>query len=120
VLVTGRVESDEGRVRLTADEIGALDELRERNAEGVQVRLEAAEIDDDLLQRLRAAVAPHRGEVALYVEIVRPSDFRLVVRAEPALRVTPSRALLTDLEGVVGPGRVHFRAKPAARRTFPS
>ncbi|HEX4825628.1 MAG TPA: DNA polymerase III subunit alpha [Candidatus Polarisedimenticolaceae bacterium] len=120
VLVTGRVESDDGRVRLTADEVGALDDLRERNADGVQVRLDAAEIDDDLLARLRAAVAPHRGEAALYVEVVRPSDFRIVVRAEPGLRVTPSRALLADLEGVVGTGRVRLRAKPPARRPSPS
>ena len=47
VLVTGRVESEEGRVRLSADEVASLDDLRERKAEAVQIRLEAAELDDD-------------------------------------------------------------------------
>jgi DNA polymerase-3 subunit alpha len=111
LLITGRVASDEGRVRLTADEIVALDNLRERRAEAVQVRLDAADVDDDLVQRLRRAVEAHRGEVSMYLEIVRAGDFRVVARVEPTLSVSPSRQLLAALEGVVGPGRVRYRAR---------
>jgi DNA polymerase-3 subunit alpha len=111
VLITGRVASDEARVRLTADEMVALDNLRERKAEAVQVRLDAADVDDDLVLRLRGAVESHRGEVAMYLEIVRAGDFRVVARVEPTLRVSPSRQLLAALEEVVGPGRVRYRAR---------
>jgi DNA polymerase-3 subunit alpha len=116
VLVTGRVESDDGRVRLTADEVAPLDDLREKRAETVQVRIEAGEIDDGFVQRLRQAVEAHRGEVGLCLEIVRPRDFRLVARAEAGLRVNASRELVADLERVVGPNRVRFRAKHPGRR----
>ena len=111
VLITGRVASDEGRVRLNADEIVSLDNLRERKAEAVQVRLDAGDVDDDLVAKLRRAVEAHRGEVSMYLEIVRPGDFRVVARVEPTLSVSPSRQLLAALEGVVGPGRVRYRAR---------
>jgi DNA polymerase-3 subunit alpha len=111
VLITGRVESDEGRVRLTADEIVSLDDLREKKAEAVQVRLDAADVDEVLVSRLREAVEAHRGEVSLYLEIVRPGDFRLMARVGPTLSVYPSRQLSAALEGVVGPGRVRYRAR---------
>jgi DNA polymerase III subunit alpha len=111
VLVGGRVENDEGRVRLTADEVTSLDDIREKKADAVQLRVEASEIDDDLLRRLRVALEAHRGEVSLFLEVVRPGDFRLIARAEPTLRVRPSRELSEALEGVLGPGRVHFRAR---------
>jgi DNA polymerase-3 subunit alpha len=111
VLITGRIESDEGRVRLTADDVVSLDDLREKKAEAVQVRLDAADVDEDLVQRLRRAVEAHRGEVSLYLEIVRAGDFRVVARAEPTLRVAPSQKLSADLEDVVGPGRVRYRAR---------
>jgi len=111
VLVTGRVESEDGRVRLTADEIAPLDDLREAKAEAVHVRLDAAELDEGLVERLRAAVEGHRGEVALYLEIVRRGEFRVVARAEPTLRVTPSPRLAAAIEGVVGPGRLRYRAQ---------
>jgi DNA polymerase-3 subunit alpha len=111
VLITGRVASDEGRVRLTADEAVSLDDLREKKAEAVQVRLDAGDLDEDLVARLRRAVEAHRGEVSLYLEVVRPGDFRLVARAESSLRVNPSRQLSAALESAVGPGRVRYRAR---------
>ena len=111
VLITGRVESEDGRVRLTADEAVSLDDLREKKADAVQIRLDADELDDDLVSRLLNAVEAHRGEVAVYLEVVRAGDFRLVARAEAALRVHPSRQLSAALEHAVGPGRVRYRAK---------
>jgi DNA polymerase-3 subunit alpha len=111
VLITGRVAAEDGRVRLNADEVVSLDDLREKKAEAVQVQLDAAEVDDDLVARLRRAVEAHRGEVALYLEIVRPGDFRVVARAEHTLRVAPGRPLSAALESVVGPGRVRYRAR---------
>jgi DNA polymerase-3 subunit alpha len=113
VLITGRVESDEGRVRLTADEVVSRDDLREKKAVAVHVRLDAADVDEDLVGSLRRAVEAHRGDVSLYLEIVRAGDFRVVARAEPTLRVSPSRQLSAALEGVVGPGRVRYRARAA-------
>ena len=60
LLVTPMAPGHEGRVRLTADEIVVLDNLRERKAEAVQVRLDAADVDDELVQRLRRAVEAQR------------------------------------------------------------
>jgi DNA polymerase-3 subunit alpha len=115
VLVTARVESEEGRVRLTADEVAPLEDLRERKAEGVEVRLQADEIDDELIGRLRAALASHRGDTAFYLEIVRPGAFSAVVRAEPGWGVAPSPGLSEALEAVVGPGRVRYRTRSPRR-----
>jgi DNA polymerase-3 subunit alpha len=111
VLVTGRVESEEGRVRLSADEVVSLDDLREKKAESVQIRLDASELDESLITRLKRAVEEHRGDASVYLEIVRSGDFRVVARVEPTLRVQPSRGLSAALEGVLGPGRVRYRAR---------
>jgi DNA polymerase-3 subunit alpha len=119
VLVSGRVESEEGRFRLTADEVSALDDLRERKAEGVELRLDADEVDDDLIRRLRAALSAHKGDTSVYLEIVRPGAFRAVVRTEPGWSVAPSPGLSEALEAVVGPGRVRYRAR-ARRAPQPS
>ena len=111
MLITGRVESDDGRFRVSADEVSLLDDLREKKAESVQISLDAAEVDDDLVARLRRAVEDHRGEVSVYLETVRSGDFRLVARVEPTLRVAPSPRLSAALESVLGPGRVRYRAR---------
>ena len=110
VLITGRAESDDDRPRLIADEVCPLDELRERKADAVQVRLDAATLDDETIARLRQAIEAHRGEARLYFEIAHPGAFRLVAQAEAAYRVAPSPRLTAALETLVGPDRVRYRA----------
>ena len=111
-LIHGRLDIDEDRVRVIADDVCPLDKLLERQAESVQVRLEASNLDDDLLQRLKQVVDANRGEAQLYFEVARPGTYRLVVRAGSSCQVTPSRSLTAALEAVVGPERVRYRPRP--------
>jgi len=121
VFVSGRLAHEEERLRLLGEEVLPLEELEGRRAEGVQVRLDASELDEELIGRLRRAVETHRGDAALYLEVVRPQSFRLVARAESALRVRPSAAFAAAIEELLGPGRIVYRAsRPrASRRTSP-
>ena len=111
VLVAGKLETDEDRIRIIASSVTPLEALRETRADAVQVRLEASELDENLVARLRSTVAAHHGDTQLFLEVDRRGSYRLVVKAEPALRVTPSPALTRDLEAVVGSGRVRYRAR---------
>ena len=112
VLATGRVEVDENRVRILADDVCPLEDMQEKKAEAVELRLDAAQLDQETVDRLRRAVEAHRGDAQLYFQVARPGAYRLVARAEPTLRVQPSGGLKTRLEEVAGPGRVRFRARP--------
>ena len=111
VLVTGRLDVDEDRIRIHADDVGLVEGLRERKAEAVQLRLAAADLDDETVEALRRTVSEHRGEVPLYLEVSRPGEYRMVARAEPSLRVAPSRALSEALESLAGLGSVRYRAR---------
>ena len=115
LLVTGRAENEEGRVRITADDVMILDDARERKAQAVQVRLEDADLDDAVIRRLRRALEGSPGELPVYLELVRPGRFRLVARTEPSLRVGPSPKLVDGVESVLGPGRLRYRARVMSR-----
>jgi DNA polymerase-3 subunit alpha len=113
-LVTGRVEIEEDRVRLIAEEVCPLEELLERRAEAVEVRIEAGSIDEALVERLKGAISANRGDAQLYFRIERPGEYRVVMQAGSSCRVTPSRRLTREVEAVVGPDRVRYR--PRERR----
>jgi DNA polymerase-3 subunit alpha len=116
-MVVGRVEVDEDRVRLIADAICPLERLRERQVDAVHVRLDALELDEPLIDRLMRTVESHRGNAELYFEIARHGVWRLVAQAESALRVAASRDFTRELEQLVGPNRVHYRARAMLRGT---
>ncbi len=118
-LISGRLEIEEERVRLVAEEICPLDEILERLTDAVEVCLDAEGLDDGLVDRLEGAIASNRGEASLYFEVARPGAYRLVMQAGPGSRVTPSRRLTRELEALVGPQRVRYRPRERRERTSP-
>ena len=113
LLAEGRLDVDGDRVRIRVDDLCPLEAMKERKADSVQVRLEAAELDDEVVGRLRQAFEAHRGDAQVYLEVVRPGGYRMLARADAGLRVQPSELLTSTLEGVLGPGRVRYRARAA-------
>jgi DNA polymerase-3 subunit alpha len=111
VMVTGRVEVDEDRVRVMVDALCPLDRLRERQVESVHMRLDAPALDEELVDRLLRTVEAHRGEARLYFEVARPGAYRLVALAESTLKVAPSRRFAEEVEALVGPNRIRFQSR---------
>jgi DNA polymerase-3 subunit alpha len=114
VLVLGRAEVDEGRVRITADEIVPLEMLRERRAESVQLRLDAEDLEEETMGRLRRVLERNRGDLAVFLEVVRSGEYQMLARAETSLRVAASDSLAESVKEILGPGRLRYRAKRRA------
>ena len=113
-LINGRYEVDDDRRRIIADAVCPIDELIGRRAEAVELRFDAGELSDELVERLRGTVEEHRGEAPLYLEVARAGAYRLRARARPAFRVQPSKRLDQDLRSIVGSGAVRYRGKAPA------
>ena len=116
-MVFGRFESEEDRLRIIAEDVCPLDRLRERKVDAIQVRVDAAMLDDTVVDGMVAACEAHRGDVQIYFEVARPGNYRMIALAESALRVRPTREFTQHLERIIGPNRIRFRAKasPDAR-----
>jgi DNA polymerase-3 subunit alpha len=110
-MITGRVEIDEDRIRVIADSICPMERLDEQQVEEVHVKLDAIDLDEQLVEKLLRTVESHRGNARLYFEVARPGVYRLVAMAESAMRVAASKGLTRELESLVGPQRVHFRSR---------
>jgi DNA polymerase-3 subunit alpha len=114
ILAQGRLDVEEERRRIVVESICLLDEVRERRADAVQIRLDARRLDAEVVARLREAVEAHRGEARLFLE-VEAGTFRVVALAEAFYRVRPCEGLERSIESIVGPDRVRYRRKPADR-----
>jgi DNA polymerase-3 subunit alpha len=110
-LVNGRLEVDEDQVRIFAEAVCPLDELRERRAEAVQLSLDAADLDDELIHGLQAAIEANRGDAHLFFEVAAPGRYRLLARAQSSYRVTPSLRFSREVEALLGPNRVRYRPR---------
>jgi DNA polymerase-3 subunit alpha len=109
VLVHGRLEIDDGgAMAIIADEISALDNIRERNARTVVIHLLGETVDQQKLERLHKVLDSHHGEcnVVFSIRLERGSVVRVRPNQFVRVRVTPE--LTTAIHQAVGDCRVEL------------
>jgi len=110
LIVTGQVSFDDfnGGLKMMAREVIDISEAREKYARGLAISLTDRQIDDQLLNRLRQSLEPHRsGTIPVHLYYQR-EDARARLRFGAAWRVTPSDRLLLDLRTLVGAEQVEL------------
>ena len=117
-MIHGRIENED-QLRLIAEDVCPLDLLLERQADAVEVRVDAGSLNERLIEELKEAIGDHRGEAQLYFEVARSGAYRMVMKAGAFCRVAPSRRLTERVEGVVGPGSVRYRPRKRQPRERP-
>jgi DNA polymerase-3 subunit alpha len=105
VLVKGKPEPGEDSGKVLASKILLLDEVRQRDATSMTIRIPLDQFFEDSLPHLRELLERHRGSCPLKFELTRPS-YRVTIRPHPFLRVEPSPELVTSLEAICGEGTV--------------
>ncbi len=110
LIASGQVSFDDfnGGLKMTARELMDISEAREKYARGLAISLTDRQIDDQLLNRLRQSLEPHRsGTIPVHLYYQR-EDARARLRFGATWRVTPTDRLLNDLRTLVGNEQVEL------------
>jgi len=110
LIVSGQVSFDDfsGGLKMMARELMDIDEAREKYARGLAISLTDRQIDDQLLNRLRQSLEPHRsGTIPVHLYYQR-SDARTRLRFGATWRVSPNDRLLNDLRTLIGSEQVEL------------
>ena len=105
ILVKGKPEVGEDVGKVLASKIVPLDEVKQREAGSMTVRIPLDSFFEDTLPHLRELLEHHRGECELRFELTR-GEYKVLFRPHPFLRVEPSSELVTSLEAMCGEGTV--------------
>jgi DNA polymerase-3 subunit alpha len=111
LMVLGRLKVEEEKAQLIADDLCLLDDLRDRQVEAMRLKIDAQNLDDEMVKRLYRIADSHRGEARLLFEVFREGSYTLTLRAESSIGVKPSPQLSHELEEVLGPDRVRYKTR---------
>lgn len=104
LFVRGRLESRNGRKNVIAEEILPFEDLEK--ATQLHLRLEADEVSERKLRRLRELLTTHAGESRIYLHVTQAQACETVAAG---VRSQISRTLIEALEGLLGPENVTIR-----------
>ena len=110
LIVSGQVSFDDfnSGLKMMARDMMDIDEAREKYARGLAISLTDRQIDDQLLNRLRQSLEPHRsGTIPVHLYYQR-EDARAKLRFGATWRVSPSDRLLNDLRSLIGSEQVEL------------
>ena len=119
VLVRGRLEIDDGgSMTIISDEIQSLENIRERSARNIVVRVNGAAIDNNKVDLLHALLDRHRGDCSVEFEVDLPNGMMVRVQPNQFVRVKVTPELTNSIKEILGNCRVELvvqRASGAAR-----
>ncbi|MEX9949831.1 DNA polymerase III subunit alpha [Providencia sp. wls1914] len=110
LIATGQVSFDDfnGGNKMTVRELMDIGEAREKYARGLAISLSDKQINDQLLNRLRNALEPHRsGTIPVHL-YYQKDDARAKLKFGVVWRVTPVDPLLNDLRTLLGSEQVEL------------
>jgi DNA polymerase-3 subunit alpha len=115
LLVVGTASRDEQKTKIIASSVVPLkdaDAELEMKAASVQISVPSRLCDEDFLAELEAVLRRHRGGLNVYMDVVEEGA-RVTKVLLGGCRVKAGKALLEDLQAVLGKGRVHFLFRAA-------
>lgn len=110
LIATGQVSFDDfnGGNKMTVRELMDISEAREKYARGLAISLSDKQINDQLLNRLRSTLEPHRsGTIPVHL-YYQKDDARAKLKFGVVWRVTPVDALLNSLRTLLGNEQVEL------------
>ncbi|MEX9839437.1 DNA polymerase III subunit alpha, partial [Raoultella planticola] len=110
LIATGQVSFDDfnGGNKMTVRELMDISEAREKYARGLAISLSDKQINDQLLNRLRSTLEPHRsGTIPVHL-YYQKDDARAKLKFGVVWRVTPVDPLLNDLRTLLGSEQVEL------------
>ena len=111
VVVTGRLEIDEGRVRILASDLSPISEARQGRTSSVSIRVPVPALSGEVLDRLREVLEGNRGTCPVYFELTSPGEFTLTLKAGCDFSTSPSHRMVASVETILGPGSVRLKGK---------
>jgi DNA polymerase-3 subunit alpha len=108
LLVTGTLDISEETVKLMANEVLSLREVKDRLTKRVHFRLSTPGLDEGQLRALRQIMERHRGNCEGVVHLVIPNRSETLIVLPEGLKVSASDEIMDDSEKLFGYNVVTF------------
>ena len=108
LLVAGTLDIGEETVKLMANEVLALREVKERLTSKVHFRLTTPGLDESQLRALKEIMARHRGNCEALLHLIIPNRSETLLSLPETLKVAASDEIMDDTEKLFGYNVVTF------------
>jgi DNA polymerase-3 subunit alpha len=108
IFVKGHVTLREETPKIIADEIAALESVKQKYTKAILIDLVMAGLEKTTLDNLKRVLTRYPGRVPVYLNFIKPDGKRSTVSIDRTLTVEPHEGLVRDIEKIFGNNVVNF------------
>jgi DNA polymerase-3 subunit alpha len=110
LLLTAKLDdvTDEGTVKLLAEDVALLAEIREQQTKEVRFTLPVEDVDPGRLEALKAVLDDNPGAAPVSLLLTTETDVEVLIDLPKGIAVRPSRKFVEAVTAVVGTDRTTF------------
>lgn len=108
ILIKGRIDRAEDKVKLVAEEIYPIEEARERLTRAAHLIIRTLGIDNTQMTDLKALIKRHSGSCPVFCHFKYPDGRETILALPDELKVSPTKEMLKDIKGLVGDDGIYL------------
>jgi DNA polymerase-3 subunit alpha len=115
LFVVGAVDRSADRPGIKVQELIPIAEAPARLTGAVKLSVQRTALNSQVVEDVKALCQRHRGECAVFVEVVWPDQRRILLKAGREMAVRPTEGFIAEMGRLIGEGRVQLSPrKPQA------
>ncbi len=112
IIVQGKLQNDEHRVKIIADAIYPLQEAREKFTELIKIRLDADKVNRQKLDQLKKLLYYYHGDCPLLLTLNFKERGEVDIDVQKELTLRPCRELTDKIKELLGYQAMSYRKQP--------
>ncbi|MDO8426593.1 MAG: hypothetical protein Q7T24_03655, partial [Deltaproteobacteria bacterium] len=105
LIIIGRLEKDEDKVKLLATDITPVDEAKKMEKKlkikNTHITAPADALDADKLTELKKVLEANPGSVPVYLHLLYPEDRVVVIALSESLKITPAEEVFSKIKDLI-------------------
>jgi DNA polymerase-3 subunit alpha len=115
VFVKGRVDRKRETPTIIVNDVIPISEAPARLTTAIALKLDRSQHEVSLIPQLKPLLQKHKGNIRVYLQIVTDDERRVTLSLGRELDVRPAKALVDDLEMILGAGGVQLMGDGSRR-----
>jgi len=108
VFVHGRLNLREEEPKIVAEDIIALEKVKEKFTKAVLIRVSTTGFEESTMRRLKRSIEKFRGNIPVFIDLVSPEGRKVRLSTDKTFLVRPGDDLIDEVEDIAGSGNVKF------------
>jgi DNA polymerase-3 subunit alpha len=108
VWIKGSISSEETEVKIIAEEVLTLSNIRERLSSKVHINLQSVGLEKDIIIRLKEIVSFNKGKNSIFLHLLFPDKSQINISVDKTFQINPDDSAIKEIERLFGDNTVYF------------